>query len=284
MTIAACYLSPEGIVLGADSTSTYSLSGGEHHFNFAQKLFEIGDNATFGIVTWGLGGLSVGSHRTLVARLGDDLRDKPFGSVFEVCERWVDQFWAQYTTALAQEIQTCQMLSAKPPFNPAANPPFPNSRTVFEEIQLVTLLNTLPVGFCIGGGHSFWGMPTLISRLIKGCGDDVRQGILASGKWQGTPADLDAVIRQHSLAHPETVPIREAIDFTHACLLTTIKAMKFSHQPQRCGGPIEIGVITTDRPFRWVLHKTWDSAIREGEPHDARVIPNTAAGWASVNY
>jgi hypothetical protein len=261
VTIAACYLSPEGIVLGADSTSTYYLSGGEHHFNFAQKLFEIGDNATFGIVTWGLGGLSVGSHRTLVARLGDDLRDKPLGSVFEICERWVDQFWAQYTAALAQEIQICQMLSARPPFNPAANPPLPNSRTVFEEIHLVTLLNTLPVGFCIGGymladrkpeayevffhptaskpipkpvptGHSFWGMPTLISRLIKGCGDDVRQAILASGKWQGTPADLDAVIRQHSLAHPETVPIREAIDFTHACLLTTIKAMKFSHQPQ----------------------------------------------------
>lgn len=312
MTIAACYLSPEGVVLGADSTSTYALSGGEHHFNYAQKLFEIGDGGTLGIVTWGLGGLSVGSHRTLVARLADDVRCNAAASVRDVALRWIDQFWAQYTSSLAAEIQTCNALAAKPPFNPAS-PLQAGARTIIEEIHLLTLLNTLPVGFCLGGympsdrkpdayqinfhptspkpvplqvplGHSFWGMPTLISRLIKGCGDEVRQSILNSGKWQGTPADLDAIIRQNSLSHPENVPIREAIDFTHACLLTTIKAMKFSHQPQRCGGPIEIAVITTDRPFRWVLHKTWASAIREGEPHDARVIPNAAGGWGAPTY
>jgi hypothetical protein len=141
-----------------------------------------------------------------------------------------------------------------------------------------------PIPAQVPRGHSFWGMPALIGRLIKGCGDEVRDAILGSGMWQGTPADLDSVIRPHSLAHPQSVPIREAIDFTHACLLTTIKAMKFSAQPQRCGGPIEIAVITTDRPFRWVTHKTWDSAIREGEPHDARVITNTAGGWSAGNY
>ena len=42
------------------------------------------------------------------------------------------------------------------------------------------------------------------------------------------------------------------------------KAMKFSDLPQICGGPIEIAVITSDRRFRWVKHKTWDAAIMEG--------------------
>ncbi len=93
--------------------------------------------------------------------------------------------------------------------------------------------------------------------------------ILASGKWVGTPADLDGIIGRHKLVHPATVPIREAIDFTHACLLTTIKAMKFSNLPRLCGGPIELAVITTDRAFRWVRHKEWDSAIREGEQGNA---------------
>jgi hypothetical protein len=71
MTIAACYVSPEGIVFGADSTSTYSLSAGlpflppkERHYNFGQKIFEIGKGSTLAVVTWGLGGLTVGSYRT----------------------------------------------------------------------------------------------------------------------------------------------------------------------------------------------------------------------------
>ena len=60
------------------------------------------------------------------------------------------------------------------------------------------------------------------------------------------------------------LPIREAIDFVHACIYSTIKAMKFSNFSQICGGPIEIAVITSDRRFRWVLHKDWDAAVLEG--------------------
>jgi hypothetical protein len=60
VTIAACYVSPEGIVLGADSASTYAFPTGHHHFNYGQKLFEIGTESTLGIVTWGLGGLALG--------------------------------------------------------------------------------------------------------------------------------------------------------------------------------------------------------------------------------
>ena len=91
----------------------------------------------------------------------------------------------------------------------------------------------------------------------------MRDAILRSGKWTGSDNDLDMIIQAHRLMHPATVPIREAIDFTHACLLTTIKALKFSSQSRRCGGPIEIAVITTDRRFRWVQHKEWNAAIRE---------------------
>jgi hypothetical protein len=56
VTIAACYVSPKGIVLGADSTTTYTVTGGAHYLNHSQKLFEIGKDGTLGIVTWGLGG------------------------------------------------------------------------------------------------------------------------------------------------------------------------------------------------------------------------------------
>jgi len=58
--------------------------------------------------------------------------------------------------------------------------------------------------------------------------------------------------------------MRDAIDFVHSCISSTIKTLKFSHLSQTCGGPIEIAVITTDRDFRWVRHKEWDAAIKEG--------------------
>lgn len=64
MTIAVCYVSQEGVVLGADSTTTY----GTHHFNNSQKLFEVGEDSTLAMVTWGLGGLHVNSYRTMTRR------------------------------------------------------------------------------------------------------------------------------------------------------------------------------------------------------------------------
>jgi hypothetical protein len=112
---------------------------------------------------------------------------------------------------------------------------------------------------------NFWGAPNMIQRLMFGRDGKLRDDLLASGKWNGTPAELDAFLSQYMLATPY-LPIRDAIDFTHACIASTIKAMKFSSLPQICGGPIELAVITTDRKFRWVHHKEWDAAIMDGAP------------------
>lgn len=103
----------------------------------------------------------------------------------------------------------------------------------------------------------------MILRLLKGCDEGLRQNILSSGKWAGSEQDLNALINQHTLGHA-ILPIRDAVDFTHACIASTIKALKFSNFSQICGGPIEIAVITVDRNFRWVRHKTWDAAIGDG--------------------
>ena len=60
MTIAACYLSADGVVFGADSTTTMFVpgpdaSGTEHHYNFAQKVFQIGESSTLAMTMWGNG-------------------------------------------------------------------------------------------------------------------------------------------------------------------------------------------------------------------------------------
>jgi hypothetical protein len=296
VTIAACYLSPEGLVLGADSTSTYANPDGHHYFNHGQKLFEVGENSSLAIVTWGLGGLAVSSYRMLIAQLADQLKASAPAHVADVAQRWCDHFWIAYTTSptLVPLLQRCQTLGASTAFV-AGQPALPNSRTEQEEDEFNQLMNALSTGFCIGGHvpadrtvsayeivfdplrgkpspvalpvgiQKFWGVPNLILRLIRGCDMGLREKILISGKWTGTNQELDGLIDQHTLQHPPTVPIRDAIDFTYTCILSTIKAMKFSNLPQVCGGPIEIAVITNDRNFRWVRHKSLDAAITEGD-------------------
>lgn len=148
MTIAACYVSPEGIVLGADSASTYAFPTGHHHFNYGQKLFEIGTDSTLAVVTWGLGGLALGSYRTLAARLGDTLRGSPINAVLDAAVQWIDLIWPIYSAL--PEVAVAKGLNAKLPFDPAAAPSS-GRRTQLEELQLAQLKNQLIVGFCIGG-------------------------------------------------------------------------------------------------------------------------------------
>lgn len=281
MTIAACYVSPEGVVLGADSTTTYQgQSGQQHYYNHAQKLFELSNApecGTLGAVTWGLGGLQVSSHRTLLSQLADGLKKTPPKSVSEVADRWCAQFWTAYSDPacpIAPFIAQCRALESKQAHNPkaAANPAM---RTKLEEEQFSALSAGLLTGFCIGGytlpdrtpaafeiifkptlsakpaptalrmGHAFWGAPNMIQRLIFGGDDALKESVMNSGKWTGSRSELDNLFLQHTLAHP-IIPIRDAIDFVHACIYSTIKAYKFSSLSQICGGPVELAVITTD--------------------------------------
>jgi len=87
------------LVLGADSTSTYANPDGHHYFNHVQKLFEVGENSSLGIVTRGLGGLAVSSYRMLIAQLADGFVSAPPSSVAEVAQCWCDHFWNAYSTA-----------------------------------------------------------------------------------------------------------------------------------------------------------------------------------------
>jgi hypothetical protein len=74
-------------------------------------------------------------------------------------------------------------------------------------------------------------------------------------------AELAQVLLSQSLGQPYDLPLREAIDWVHASIYTTIKAMKFSHWKPYCGGPIEVAAISTDRRFRWVRHKNFGAAL-----------------------
>src|SRR5579863_741884 len=153
MTIAAIYLSPEGVVFGADSTASAMVQARPgatafHFFNHNQKLFQIGEESTLGVVTWGLGGLRSGSYRTLLALLADELKKTAPSDMADVVTRWNAIFWPAYCA----EVKSIgfHALSAKAPFV-AGGPTRATIRTKDEEEQFAALSRDLVVGFCIGG-------------------------------------------------------------------------------------------------------------------------------------
>jgi len=293
MTIAGVYLTSEGIVIGADSTSSHPCEGGMHYFDFNQKVFEIGEGSTFALTTWGLGGLGEVSYRTLIARLNDEVTANPVNSISELMTKWLGIFSTEYSNfALVQYVQHLATLT---PYDPQAATPAAGSRTDVQEAQFADLSHSLGVGFCIAGyvesdrkpqyahvffeptmnglpqvtivnavnSQNWWGVPNVINRLIFGADDNLINALVNSGKWAGSTQDLIDILQGQRFIHG-ALPIRDAIDYVHSCISSTIKAMKFSSFSQVCGGPIEVAVITTDRKFRWVRHKSWDAAILDG--------------------
>jgi hypothetical protein len=284
MTIAACYVSHEGVILGSDSSTTYpSGANAFRHFNHAQKIFEVGETgSTLGLLTWGRGGLPNKSYRQLTADLSDSLISNKPTSVKEAASRWVGLFWPEYCSQLKAVTDAFNVLDAIPTRAP-------DQQSLWEAHW-----QALFVGFCLGGhvcsdrtpaayeilfmpGASappapisitqnlprFWGMPNMMDRLLKGIDAMIYNGVRTSPHWNGTVADLDAVIIPHVLDANVQLPLREAIDWIFSSIFITIKAMKFYKDPPFCGGPIEVAVITADRRFRWVRHKGLDQALND---------------------
>ena len=284
MTIAACYLSHEGVVLGADSTSTVMLPSANghipHYYNHGQKIFEVGTDSTIGMASWGLGTLGSVSKRTAFAQFGDAL-GVPVGLTGQqVVDRWIDFGWAIYETAFADQLKEAAWLMQNP-----------KSSWTPDELRRGQALWEFAVGFCIGGRcppdrtpwafevtfdpfsgkpsanalvHDyprFWGAPSMVNRLLFGVDEQLLGTIQDSSLWTGSFDDLINLARPFFLDPSARLPIREAIDYIHSAIMITIQAMKFLDPYQICGGPIEVAAITTDRPFRWVTHKQLDSAI-----------------------
>lgn len=287
MTIAACLVTAGGVVFGADSTTTISLPDEQghptdHYFHHAQKLFEVGNGGSLAVVTWGLGTFDDVSYRLVFAQLADWVLATAPTSVLEVAQRFIQQFWALYSdpaSVLAKPRAAAQALLGK------AHP---------DDLQNLEILKGgWTVGFCIGGNTSaerqpaaleivfspeqtappkpnpleidrphFWGVPNIMRRVIFAIDPQVVDAILDSPHWGGTERQLLDLVDPFVLKRVKHLPIREAIDYVNTIISTTCKGLKFSHWRPVCGGRVEIAVITADRRFRWVKHKSLRQALK----------------------
>lgn len=269
MTIAAAYLTSEGVVLGADSATVVNarVSGGPAHvaqiLRHSQKVFEIGERSRFGLTTWGAGSIRGVSHRAIVARLADTLEQGT--TVQEVADKLVELVSDEIGSATGSVGAVGYYLGG---WNPDRHEPecfqigFPEQGE--PDVEAMPL-----------GEARFSGAPQFFTRVFRGF-DQYLPGRLLEElkqKLETVPDDFDDLFRKafDDASGPlvsagyRDLPIREAIDYIHSYLHLTVKAYKFQFGVPLCGGPVEVAFVSTDRRFRWVCHKGFDSAIREEE-------------------
>lgn len=263
MTIAAAYLVSDGVVLGADSSTTVQVSypqGGSgivQLLTHSQKVFEVGSNSRFGICTWGAGNIGKWSHRTIIARLSDRINEKT--TVEDAAKGLVE-----IVVPLVKESGTDFIGYYLGGWNPESHDP---ACVKVEINQSGGKVEPLTMGLC-----SFSGNPIFFGRVFRGF--DIRLPDILKAKLRdkiNVPEDFDNIFGSvfEEVARPlatvgyKDLPIREAIDFLYSYLHITVKAEKFKFGPPSCGGPIEVGFISTDRTFRWVKHKPFFSAMEE---------------------
>jgi len=268
LTIAAAYLVSEGVVLGVDSSTTISVrtpdgkSGVLQVLSHAQKIFEVGKNSRLGVCTWGAGSVGNTSHRTIIARLADKISEgitlqdaaEELGNLVEPLVKGAGVDFIGYYLG---------------GWNPKTHEPACFKIEVNQDGKKV---DPLPLGLC-----SFSGNPHFFTRVFRGFDirlpQSLREEIKRLFPQGGIPTNFDDIFNQAFekasaplvAAGHKDLPIREAIDFLYTYLHITIKATKFMFGAPACGGPIEIGFVSTDRCFRWVRHKSFSSAILEEE-------------------
>jgi hypothetical protein len=268
LSIAAAYLVSAGVVFGADSSTTVFLrtpqgeSGVLQVLSHAQKVFEVGENSRMGVCTWGAGSVGVHSHRTIIARLADGIKEDT--TVKEAAESL-----GRLVEPLAKEASVEFVGYYLGGWDPESHAP---SCFKIEVTKDNRMINPLSPGLC-----SFSGNPQFFTRVFRGFDprlpDNLRNEIKSLFPAGGLPPEFDenfgrafekASAPLVAAGHKD-LPIREAIDFIYSYLHITVKAMKFSFGASVAGGPIEVGFVSTDRRFRWVRHKKFSSAISEEE-------------------
>lgn len=264
MTIAAAYLTTEGVVFGADSTTTIAAADGQKMqlINHAQKVFEVGESGHLALCTYGAGRVGTTSHRTIAAMLGDFVAKNPGTPIEDIAQQLMNIVITLVGSGhalhgfLGYFFGGCDPSSREP------------------KLFTIQIHNGNVNVQRVGLGPVFGGSFNYFQRVFHGFDPGWPQALSAELKQQLKDVDgakVDQALNAAILAAApkfaatgwDDLPIREAVDFVHTYLHITVKVEKFRTGLPACGGPLETAFITTDRKFRWVRHKPFDSAIVE---------------------
>ncbi len=285
MTIAVSVKVGEGLVLAADSTTSFFsgdvLAQSYHH---ARKVLQLGDYP-IGLLTYGLGQLAGRNLESLIAEFEQrdlaefDPKNYTVRDIANTLHRFIA---AKYDEAFPPLVRLPLEGEAGAPDGADAPPdapppdPEPDRRMALGIVMggysageffpdefgmVVPYAPPTEVWPDIGErreqyGIRWWGQTRPIERLYLGCDTDavnwfVENGVSEEDAWQYYSQLRDRLIWPIIY---EGMPLQDAVDLAVYLVNVTIGHSRFAVGPPVCGGKIDVATITA-RGFRWVSQK-----------------------------
>ncbi len=269
MTIAISLKINDGLVLAADSATTFVQNGPQgpvavNVYNNANKIFNLRKGMPVGAITWGAGSIGVASTSTLLKDLRKlltedkewkiDVLDYEIRDIAEKLKRFIyDDHYAQ----------TFESVQGKKPEIGFIVGGYSHGGQNAEEYKV----DIKSDGSCDGPtpirkveecGIIWSGQPEALNRLIMGI-SPLAPGLLKSQLNLDDEA-LGKVMRavlpplQAPLISP-AMPLQDAIDLAEFLAEVSVQWSRFMPGAKSVGGPVEVAAISKHEGFRWIKRK-----------------------------
>jgi hypothetical protein len=276
VTIAIAGNFTEGVVLGVDSAVTY-MGGGNgvaKIYNGAQKLYHLGlardwSDSPYAVVIFGAADFAGRPWRNLLA---DFWRHKVLPKKDGISEFRTAADLLNTLTEFLLVIEPDKQKRREAGLYVSG---FGPDDVAVRSYELKT--DTLATKEIPTGAIACDGMVPVVRHLLHGVDDRTANAIRATfGNLQvevtqgqtKSKKRLDEAILEVLAGSVESrcipdmdMPLRNAIDYVHFLVYSTVRHFKFASGAPVCGGDIELAAITMDRGFRRIRTKPLDSEI-----------------------
>jgi len=241
LTIILTFKVAGGVVLAADSRLTIRENGQVvHRSDTHTKLFALGPWA--GLLTCGCGFLGG-----------------------QAVARWVQDFVRNQPQALSEPLQGLaqQFLNSLPAADSDSTTflfsglgPEAAGGFAARMFKITVFANGQKSFFDLSESVSFWdGEFEAVTRLLLGRSPSYTQLIAKDSTGTALVQQADASTQAIMRVPYYALSLQEGVDFARFLVNLQIQYQHFSSEPQSCGGPVDVAVITPESGFQWINQK-----------------------------
>lgn len=258
MTIIVCALTPNGIVLAADSRQVVASASGQWHIDsdYAQKIFRL--NPHLGVAILGQGTFYTDrelSPQSFCAIIRAAARDLPQGCTVKTAA-------AILQAHAGEALRTHQSISntehARLAFYVGG---YSSPEAEWGELYRCDIPGNVQLERTTEDVGLVWsGQREIIDRLILGYDPRLYQLLPDNSALEEAFGQYRPKLQMH--INFQTMPLQDAVDLTVLLVRSTIEFQKLSDgivgvpgQFPTCGGAIDVAVIKPVDGFRWLRHK-----------------------------
>jgi hypothetical protein len=279
LTIALVAKIGDGLVLGADSASTFIDDKGNWHNSYfnAEKLFNLVKGLPVGAVTSGLGSLDGRSINSLAKELRARLCDPGNAAwCIDGSNYTIEDMANRMKTFFFDEYYTPAYSSLKPEDAPALNfliAGYPSGQTKSEvwEVEIKGACSVKCKGDHTTSGVVWTGMPEALDRLVRGYSSTVYVELVKAGVPEAEASAFLANLPVAQLVNPG-MPLQDAIDLVNYLIEVTNGFVRFAPGAPAVHPPVDVAAITPHEGFRWVQRKHYFKK-ELNEPIDRHPLP-----------